>query len=223
MNQKITAWSYSRWTTYEECPYRAKMKFIARHQEPSNPAAERGTAIHKLAEEYLNGERRTVPAELKTLQREFRDARKVDGIRTEAEMAYTAEWNVTGWFDRDAWCRIKIDLLVPPKTGVTRVVDLKTGRFKPGTYTPQLELYAIAALIAYPEHEVRAELWFSDHGIVHYGEPALTYSPDDLPRLKKLWEKRTKAMLSDTKFAPRPGGYCRWCSFSKAKGGSCKF
>lgn len=221
---KITAWSYSRWRTYEECPFKAKLKFIERMSEPGSEAMDRGTAIHKVAETYLNNPKaRRIPDELKTLRREFAEVRKVEGIRTEVDFALTREWVPTGWFDSDAWCRIKIDLLVPPKKGVTKVIDIKTGKFNPGTYVPQLELYAIAALVEYPEHPVNPEFWFTDHGIVHAGEPRMEFILDDLPRLKQLWEGRTKAMLADTKFAPRPGNYCRWCHFRKSKNGPCKF
>lgn len=223
MPAKITAWSYSRWMTYEECPFKAKLKFIERRQEPSAPALERGTAIHKLAEEYLTGVKSRLPAELKQLKTDFAAVRKVEGIQTEMEVALTTDWKFTEWFAPDAWCRIKIDLFVPPKTGATKVVDFKTGRYRPGTYVPQLELYAIPALIKYPNHDTNPEFWFIDHGIVHAGDPPLSFTIGDLPRLRKIWERRVKPMLADTKFAPRPGAYCRWCHFAKAKGGPCKF
>lgn len=227
-NAKITAWSYSRWTMYEECPYKAHLKINLKMKEPPNTAMDRGSDIHKMAENYAKGTLTKIPAELKPLKAQFAEVRKVEGIRTEMEAAFTASWEPCDWFDKNTWVRIKIDLLIPPtkKSNVVRIVDHKTGRFKPGNYEPQLELYAIPALIQYPTADyVSPELWFTDHGIVYprAEDKSAIYRPKDLPALKKLWTSRVKPMLSDTKFAPRPGNYCRWCAFSKAKGGPCKF
>ena len=44
-------WSYSRLTTWEQCPLKAKLKYIDGLKEPGSPAMDRGTAIHKDAEE----------------------------------------------------------------------------------------------------------------------------------------------------------------------------
>jgi hypothetical protein len=90
-------------------------------------------------------------------------------------------------------------------------------------YEPQLELYAIAGMEHYPTApRARTQLWFTDQGIVHEENEA-GYTRAKLPALKKAWEKRIIPMMSDTKFSPRPGNYCRWCHFSKAKGGPCVF
>ena len=48
--RRITTWSYSRWTTYEDCPARARYKFLDRLPDPSGPGEDRGTALHKAAE-----------------------------------------------------------------------------------------------------------------------------------------------------------------------------
>jgi len=52
----------------------------------------------------------------------------------------------------------------------------------------------------------------------------------DLPRLKKEWVARTKAMLNDKKFAPKPNRFCGFCHFRKDNvaqaitgGGRCQY
>lgn len=72
--------------------------------------------------------------------------------------------------------------------------------------------------------EVRPRLVYVDEGVV-YPDPRkpIVYTQADVPRLKELWAKRTKAMLSDTKFAPRPGAYCKYCHFRKSNGGPCRY
>ena len=95
-------------------------------------------------------------------------------------------------------------------------------------YLEQLELYALAALVLHPHiKEAKPRLVYTDLGIVEPKEP-LVYTQADVPRLKKLWAQRTKPMMTDKKFAPRPNDKCRWCYFGqsgKAKGGPglCKY
>lgn len=224
--QKITAWSYSRWAVYEECPAKAKYKFIDRLEEPGNKAMSRGGDIHKLAEAAVLEKRSKLPKELLRFATEFKAARKVKNVETELELAYTSTWESCDWKDWDnAWVRIKIDLLLPPdKTDTIEIIDHKTGRPKPA-YAPQLELYALGGLLRYPQAKVaRTRLWYLDHGIISPDKSKEGLYPSTaVPALKKTWEKRVIPMLSDTKFAPRPGNYCSWCHYRKANKGPCKF
>jgi len=43
----IVAWSYSALKVFEECPYRSYIQRVKKVQEPSSPAADRGTHIHQ--------------------------------------------------------------------------------------------------------------------------------------------------------------------------------
>jgi CRISPR/Cas system-associated exonuclease Cas4 (RecB family) len=112
------------------------------------------------------------------------------------------------------------------------VTDWKTGKFREDQnedYLEQLELYALSALILYPHiQKVKPRLVYLDIGIIHpTADVELVFTRADLPKLKKLWVKRTKAMLSDKLFAPRPNDKCKWCFFRSsnkaAGGGQCKF
>ena len=49
----LRAWSYSALKVYEECPYRSYIQKVKKIQEPSGPAAERGTMIHQEAEDGI--------------------------------------------------------------------------------------------------------------------------------------------------------------------------
>jgi hypothetical protein len=42
-------------------------------------------------------------------------------------------------------------------------------------------------------------------------------------KLADDWEDKTRPMLNDTIFAPKPGNACRWCHWKKSNGGPCKF
>jgi len=232
---RIASWSFSRWGAYEECPKKAYFKFIKRIQEPSSPVLERGTAMHKLCEDYLRDPKKRIPAKVAKIAESLKDYR-ARGAIPEAEFAFNKEWKSVDWFARDAWCRVKADVTIAPildaEVPTVEIHDFKTGgekKLKSGDfedYYTQLELYALSGLLTYPTAErAVASLVFIDHGdvIVH---PEV-FARKDVDKLKKKWETRTKRMLADTVFKPKPGNACRWCHFRKSNsdngGGQCVF
>lgn len=218
--QAITAWSFSRLTAYENCPLKFKLTTIDKLKEPASPAMDRGKDIHALGEAFLKGNCDELPTEYKLLAQEMEEAR-VLGAESELEVTFTKDWSITGWFEPDAWLRIKIDVLLN-KDGTVRIIDLKTGKNR-GGYEDQLELYCLAALLMYPELEsVMAELWFIDSGEI-IGTSHGAYTQRDVKKLKTTWEKRVKPMFVDDMWAPRPNQYCRWCAFRKEEGGQCVY
>jgi CRISPR/Cas system-associated exonuclease Cas4 (RecB family) len=225
--QKITSWSFSRWQCYCECPKKAYFKFILKLPEPSSPALERGTALHKLCEDYLRGIKKTVPKELKLIEKELKDFKKRKAL-AEAEFTFTEGWAKTGWFDRDAWVRVKADVTIPPiidaEHPTAEVHDFKSGKLREGytEYSLQLELYGLAALLDFPTAEyARTSLVFIDHGVSVPSEDV--FARKDVKVMQKAWVTRTKKMLADTKFKPTPGNACRWCHFRKSNKGPCEF
>lgn len=218
--KKIEAWSFSRWRDYENCPAKANYKHVLKMKEPGNAAMDRGTAIHKLAEDFSKGRLKKFPAELVKFKVSFTAIKKLDPD-CEQEWAFNKEWGRTGWFDPDAWCRIKVDCTYE-KGNEGVVIDHKTGRYKPGDaeYANQLELYAIGALLIYRKAvKVTCKLWFLDSG----DEEVMEFTRVQLPALIAKWEKATKNMLTDTRFPPRPSNGCRFCHFRNSNGGPCKF
>jgi hypothetical protein len=221
-NNGVTAWSISRLNTYTQCPLKFKLTAIDKLKEPGSVAMDRGAAIHKEAEWYLNGLTAEIPESLKLMTEEF-EVIKGLGAKAELEVTFTKDWGITGWFDADAWCRIKIDAMVLDKDTI-RIIDFKTGKFRPNendAYEAQLELYALAALTLYPDVDhVSAELWFLDSGDL-IGTKHGSYSHKDVPELRTKWETKVTPMFVDTMFAPRLNQYCKWCHFRKENGGPC--
>lgn len=226
---KVTAWSFSRWTKWATCPLQFKLSTIDRLPEEKGPALVRGQEVHNEAEEYVKAARkpRMVPASLETFTDEFvelRDLKRAAGVEVlpENELAFDRNWAPTSWFDRRTWVRIKIDALVRfVGKRRTRVIDYKTGRLKEQSeYDEQVELYALAAFDADPELQtVQTELWFLDHGVLYEND----HDRDDADGIRAKWEERVTPMMADRRFDPTPGNHCRWCSFSKAKGGPCRY
>ncbi len=223
---KFDAWSFSRYNDWVLCPFKAKLKHIMKLKEPGSPAMERGSEIHKLAENFVKMKAKDpCPPELATFEEEFRYL-QAKGVGVETQWAFTSAWTSTGWFDRDAWCRLVVDLhwVEDLAAGGKRLilVDHKTGKINVD-HEEQLSLYALGGLLKYPDvTEVKIELWYLDHGEVR-PEGEKVYLRADLGNLKKTWDRRVKPMLVDTQFKPRPGDACRWCHWKAAKGGPCKF
>lgn len=219
---QITAWSFSRLQDYRSCPRKAKYKHIDKIREPGNEAMERGSRIDKLGEDFITGRLKTCPPEVKSFEAEFKELRKRKAV-CQDQWAFDCTWTETGWFDDNAWCRIKTDVYSANyKTGTLLVVDNKTGKVR-GYHREQVKLYALGGLMKFPTIEVvDARLWYTDQGIEVPDEPEI-YTRADVPQLIKYWDKETKAMLADKRFAPKPSNECRWCFFSKGKGGPCEF
>ena len=221
--QKITAWSFSRLNDYRKCAKYAFFKHVLRMKEPGNDAMARGASIGEEAEKFAKAKPRTkCPESLACFEEEFRELQK-NIVSCELEWAFTKEWKPTGWFDDDAWCRVKTDCCYRvKKTDRLRVIDFKTGKERE-SHMEQLDLYALAGLLMEPDvEEVQVELWYLDLGVLRPDEPKI-YTRADVPALKKKWEKETKPMLTDGRFQEKPNNGCRYCHFSKAKGGPCKF
>lgn len=229
--QRITAWSFSRWNVYQECPAKAKYKFIDKFAEPGSAAMDRGTAIHLLCEKYLRGIDKTLHKDIKQIGDILKDLKKRGAI-PEANFTFKQDWTPTRWDDwKGAWCRMKADVTIPPIINGDNQVgidDFKTGgkkKLESGDfeeYFTQLELYDIAGLVQYPTADsVKSRLIFVDFNKV-VEAPKITFRKD-LPKLQKKWELRVKKMLSDTVFKPTPGNGCTFCHFKKANDGPCKF
>ena len=234
----ITAWSYSRYSTYKQCPLKLKLSAIDKIQEKKNDAMIRGATIHDLAEAYIKGKMTKLPDELKLFKAEFAMLRKqykksINGMVVEDNWSFTKAWTETAWNDWvGCWVRIKLDCAHHLDEDTMIVTDWKTGKFREEMnedYVEQLELYALAALLLHPHLKaVKPRLGYTDQGLWYpQAGQEVVFTPADIPRLKKLWEGRVKAMMNDKIFAPKPNRFCSWCHYRKsnaaAGGGQCKF
>lgn len=236
----LTSWSFSRYNDYKLCPLKAKLKHIDKIQEPPNQAMGRGDTIHKLAEKYIKGGLTRLPAELSALGDEFKKLKalykkKTLAMTVEDSWAFTRTWEQTVWNDwANCWVRIKLDCAHREDVTKLIITDWKTGRFRPGMnedYVEQLELYALSGLLMFDDVDtVEPRLGYTDEGRFYPNgdsEPTLIFTRADVPRLKKLWERRTAPMFKDKTFAPRPNDKCVWCHYRAANksagGGQCKY
>lgn len=216
---RFTAWSLSRFGDYDKCPAFAKFKHLEKRKEPDSPAMARGTEVHKQAERAVNSSKAAIPPALKLFAKEFKAARKHKPF-TEQQWAFNAQWQETDWFGANAWVRVIVDLgWHQVRENLLNIVDHKTGKMRE-EHRDNMSLYAIGGFIKFPRVErVKASFWYLDHGKA----VDIEYDRDELAGMQRDWERAVRPMLTDTQFKPTPGAYCRWCPFSKAKGGPCAF
>lgn len=230
--QTITAWSYSRWNTYEQCPRKAKYQIIDRKKVAQNAAMKRGADIHSMAEQYVKGRMPALPKELELFDDEFHQLAELYSggelqVDAEGQWAFKSDWTTCDWFGKATWLRLVVDLAVYNEAdNRLTIIDYKTGKIREG-YDDQLKLYAGAAFAKYPNlEEVKTELWYLDQGEIIGGNDDTgegIYGPEEGDKFISYWTKKVKPMMVDKTFAPRPSALCRWCDFSQEKGGPCEY
>lgn len=230
--KKFTAWSFSRLIEYEECPFKAHQKHILKNTEPDKPVFQRGRDIETEAYRYIfNKDTIPLPKSCEAFPEEFALMRKNrKTVLSQRDMAFDNDWKPVDWFAKNAWVRIKMDLLLEEpsvqggKHWRIHVVDLKTGRIYEDKLD-QLDLYNLAALcldesiITHAPQVSFAEMWYLDQGETRERKLLRT----EVEKAKAYWAKRVKPLFADTSFLPRPGMHCRWCHLSKSKGGPCPY
>lgn len=228
----FTAWSFTRYNDWRTCPLFAKLKHLDKLPTPKSPAMERGAMIAKASEDYLLKRTSRLIPELQSFKAEYQFYRKQKNLVVEENWGFDANWNPVAWDDwNNCKLRVKIDVgYLDLKDNELHIRDGKSGKFreeKNEEYMLQLELYTAAGIAMYPDVKyVIPRLNYTDLGITYPDGtkvPDVVYTADEARALQKTWDRRVKPLFAEKRFAPRPGNGCRWCPFSKAKGGPCKF
>jgi hypothetical protein len=213
------SWSLSRLKTFETC--HAKYDYRYNLKIPDNggsSAAQRGIDIHAGIEKSIKDRITPVPEEASFVGDTIRSLQYA-GVehRAEFDLKLDKDWKqvITG----DYWFHGIIDLYVRTSPTTASFHDWKTGRIYPD-HDEQKELYALALFCAYPElEEITSHFDYLDQR----KSITRTFHPYMVPAAKERWSRRVGRMQSATEFIPTPGYLCRWCGFSKAKGGPCRF
>ena len=196
----FTAWSYSRWHDWYLCPRKAKYKFLDGRKEPPNQAMERGSQIHKDAEQYIVGNKTTNPfEEFGTFKRELDKLKKRPDVVAEAQWTFTEDWTPTGWRDDDAWLRMGIDAHFPlPKTKELVIVDFKTQKVKGGK--PRI----------YPEWAYQLAAY--RHALNNDAEPLQCINVVIDSETGEIWEHTWEAAAIDKGFTVFRNAFDLWMS-----------
>ncbi len=238
--ERIDAWSYSRWSKYDTCPFAALLSIVRKIPTDTSSAMERGKRIHDQAEMFLKD---SMPLpDTKIWQRwgdNLRDLQDT-GYVAEMNIAFSDTWEPCEYFGSDTWVRMRVDAYGhnPPVPGPeeiaegalacqVEVIDYKTGKYNV-SHGDQAELYGIAGLLLTPDADaVMVSYWYLDMS-VEDGEQMYYFSREyDLDKLRDKWTKRANVMLTDTEFKPNPCksscGKYGGCDFAANKGGQCLY
>lgn len=227
----IKTWSYTRLSTFEQCPFRAKLQYVDKIPEPVRPlppgktehANERGSRVHTAAELYVTKDVELIPelVPFKSEMDKLKDLYKQGKVSIEGEWAYTSEWVPTHWTADDAWCRMKLDAMVHISDKAAAVIDHKTGK-KSGNeikHSEQGQVYQLGAFMRFPKLEkVTVEFWYIDQDDITRTD----FTRDQGTKLLKKITERGNALTSATFFPPKPNVFnCRWCPYGPRGTGHC--
>ena len=201
------SWSYSSLSDYETCAHAWMYRRIIKLPEPESVHLIKGNMIHKIAEDYLNGEIDELPPVLANFSKEFANLRN-RGAKAEEALCIDEYWRLIpdGWEHPDTWLRAKTDARID-----NIIIDFKTGK-QYDSHVTQAQLYADLFLATTSEYdEVHTEFWYLESGAVS----DWTFTRDGLPDRIKDWKLRANAMLTDTTFLPTKHKWCKYCYVKK--------
>lgn len=225
----LSSWSHSRLDTFEKCKFRAFLKYVKKLPEPERPlpagktehANDRGTRVHLNGELFVKGQAKLGPELRKHYEEEYfrlQEMFKAKKVLIEDEWALTREWERCDWRAKEAWLRLKLDVMVFLSAREAIVIDLKTGR-RDGNqikHAEQVQLYQLVAFLLFPDLDiVHVELWYSDIDDFH----TQTYTRDQGLRFLKKFEMRgdkitTYDFKGDEKIEANPSIFtCRYCMY----------
>lgn len=205
------AWSFSALTSFETCPkqfwhYRIKKDV----KDSGNEASQYGEHVHKAAKNYLM-QGTKLPLDLVHMQPTFDQYKNnaFDDVRAELQLAINSDYEPTGWFNKDVYCRVVIDAAFT-KGNLALLVDWKTGKMKPDAEATQLKLSGVVYLLHDPEIQLVSMryVW-----LAHKGKTTnFTMRREDIPavwnelapRIKRYQEAHRK-----DEFPANPSGLCR--------------
>ena len=218
MTKFDNAWGFSKLDVYRTCPQKFKFQFIDKLDSGGSPAMERGSKMHENIESYLNGWTKTLIAENEGFT-EALNSLKTKNYKAEQALGFDREWKpLKDWFGKNTWLRVKMDASYIEDTH-GYAIDFKSGKYRIPSIE-QVELYAIALHARNPELTVvTAEMWYLDTGDVY----KKSYSAQQLKLLRGKYERYVEPIYADESWTPTPSNECRWCPYTKTKGGPCKY
>lgn len=222
----VKTWSATLLDTFEKCPHAVFLSRVKKAPRVENEAANRGIAIHQMAEDYITGVTTKLPAELKKFEKAFESERIAydkGSVIVEEDWGFDKDWNTCGWMAKEVWARMKLDIFEfhdSEKHSAT-VTDVKTGK-KFGNeikHNRQGRIYAIGSFMRFPSLEyIRTEFRYVDHGEVLQN----VYTRPNLVHLLPQLTKRAVKLTSTLDFPPRPSrSNCKFCDH--AKNGACDY
>ena len=242
MSGLVPTWSYSRLKAFESCNYKAFLMYSEKRPQDhmDTTAMDRGTRIHNDCEAFVRG---TGPI-TKEMSRytdyftHLKDKFDAGEVELEENWGFTIDWEPTGWFDKNVWCRMKLDNFIydhysivagkPAKLSPISATptDYKSGK-KFGnevSHSQQGMLYVLGSFLRYPSlEEATVEFLYLDHPLKT--RTAKYYTRAKAMQFLPSWNERALKMTEAEEFPPNPNKItCMWCPYGPQNGdGSCQW
>lgn len=239
------AFSWSRLECYEQCPRKFQLQNITKEMKTDfeAPHFAKGKMAHFLMEEHFktgcdlkqtvykvmgdNGKNfyslKPGPSIVQSLDFDFRflekfcaTMNKATQVLPEIQITFNSRMHEVSWFDKKAWCRIIIDLLVIVGDFAI-AIDYKTGKVKP--YSDQLKLFSGGIMSKYPQVKrvLSAYIWL-DHP-----NQAPVWKEFTRKDLEDIWlefgDRAELIQLSNesSNWPAKKNMFCKWCDASESQ------
>ena len=207
--------SYSGKSLFKECPYRWHDVYILGNRQPSGKAADRGTYLHELLEDFFQGST-PYPSGNRALApwQPFMEGLATYEPTAEGEVAVTKEWTRCNFNDPNAYFRGKKDLDI--EAGSTLILyDWKSGKVY-DSHVDQGKAYS-ALSTGYDKYIVNFVYLDIPLHIKRW-----EYSAAQVEEIKAELREEIEIIRNVEVYEKTPGDHCRWCHLSWRNGGDCK-
>lgn len=213
--------SYSKWLTWHKCAAKYNYSYNLKLPQNFGPAAARGTEVHATVDKYILGQAPRLHPDIHKTWGAYIEPLMQFECAPEEKWAVDKKWNIVPWDDKKSWARGIFDLRVKSDAHL-EIKEWKTGKiYEEHAY--QKHLYGTIALILFPTYNsVTVTGVYFDQSKKAQPAPE-EYSLSDLPMMKLTWKDRFTRLEKDKDFNPNPTFMCRFCDYSAAKGGPCRF
>lgn len=222
----MIALSYSRLSTYEQCPLKFKLQYIDKtyKDDSDNPAFIRGSRLHKQCEEYIlhKTKNRLKPVLSTEVQNVVpiidKVIKKYTTIFAETKLALDTNFLPCGWFDKSVIYRAILDMTAL-NTHNALIIDFKSGKVREydDKSTGQLHL-ASCFIFATNEsiQNINSAYLFLEHKITI----SKSFTRDNFISMRDVFYKLFDEVNELKNFEPKVNRYCHWCLATKDQ---CKF
>lgn len=202
------AWSYSALNAFETCPKKYWHTRVAKDfKEEEGEALVYGKEVHK-ALELRVARNKALPLHLRHLEDICKKIDAAPGEKsTEVKLAVNRNFEVTGFFAADVYCRGVLDLVIINEDKAV-TIDWKTGSRVSNDFS-QLKIASGLLFAAAPD------ITSIEMAFVYTGQGAVIRSGITRKDIADLWSEtlprveRMEHSLRKSDAPPRPNGLCR--------------
>lgn len=192
--------------TWDNCPRLYKAKYIDKIVPwVSNPAAERGVAIHEKLEKAVGTGK--APADVWTPTGLIANLHKAKAV-VETGVALTESLTPTTFDSSDAWLRGYIDVLILGRHKAV-IIDWKTGKVRPDKI--QADIYTGMVHAIQDDYDMQV-----DFRLVYVDQKRVVNLNRDNGALDRT-VKLALTVENDKEYLPNPGWLCRYCDFTACR------